>query len=70
MDTETHKLTGGLETRVTVEALKAMIAIDAFNQSNGAKGIEVAICTKDKPVFRQLTECEIETYLTHIAEGD
>ncbi|KAK1442650.1 glutamine phosphoribosylpyrophosphate [Babesia gibsoni] len=70
VDTETNKLSGGLETRVTVEALKAMIAIDGFNQTSGAKAIEVAVCTRDSPVFRQLSESEIETYLTHIAEGD
>ncbi|GIX64622.1 proteasome subunit alpha type-6, putative [Babesia caballi] len=70
VNTETHHLNGGLETSVTVEALKAMIAIDAFNQLNGAKGIEVAVCTRDSPMFRQLSEQEIETYLTHIAESD
>ncbi|CDR95065.1 proteasome subunit alpha type 6 protein, putative [Babesia bigemina] len=70
VDTESHHLTGGAETRVTVEAIKAMIAIDAYDQLNGAKSIEVAICTRDNPVFRQLSEQEIETYLTHIAESD
>ncbi|GBE61716.1 proteasome subunit alpha type 6 [Babesia ovata] len=70
VDTEAHHLTGGAETRVTVEAIKAMIAIDAYDQLNGAKSIEVAICTRDNPVFRQLSEQEIETYLTHIAESD
>ncbi|ORM41487.1 Proteasome subunit alpha type-6-A [Babesia sp. Xinjiang] len=70
VNTETHHLSGGLETRVTVEALKAMIAIDALDQLNGAKGVEVAVSTADNPVFRQLSEQEIETYLTHIAESD
>ncbi|GFE54546.1 proteasome subunit alpha type 6 [Babesia ovis] len=70
VNTETHHLSGGLETRVTVEALKALIAIDALDQLNGAKGVEVAVSTVDRPIFRQLSEQEIETYLTHIAESD
>ncbi|EDO06189.1 putative proteasome subunit alpha type 6 protein [Babesia bovis T2Bo] len=70
VNTETHHLSGGKETHVTVEGLKALIAIDALSQLNGAKGVEVAVCTIDNPTFRQLSEQEIETYLTYIAETD
>ncbi|UKK02620.2 proteasome subunit alpha type [Theileria orientalis] len=70
VNTEVHQLTHGPETKVTLEALKCMIEIEAFSKGLGASSIEVAVATKDKPTFRQLSEEEIETYLTHIAESD
>lgn len=70
VNTDTRKLSEGPETKVTIEALKCMIDIDAFTQGLGASSIEVAVATKDNPIFRQLSEEEIETYLTYIAESD
>ncbi|BAM42185.1 proteasome subunit alpha type [Theileria orientalis strain Shintoku] len=70
VNTEVHQLAHGPETKVTLEALKCMIEIEAFSKGLGASSIEVAVATKDNPTFRQLSEEEIETYLTHIAESD
>lgn len=70
VNTEVHQLSQGQETKVTIEALKCMIDIDAFTKGLGASSIEVAVASKDNPFFRQLSEEEIETYLTHITESD
>ncbi|XP_953033.1 proteasome subunit (alpha type 6 homologue), putative [Theileria annulata] len=70
VNTEVHQLSQGQETKVTIEALRCMIDIDAFTKGLGASSIEVAVASKDNPFFRQLSEEEIETYLTHITESD
>ncbi|KAK2198307.1 bifunctional Proteasome alpha-subunit [Babesia duncani] len=70
VDTNTRKLSAGPETKVIIEALKAMIAIEAFSQDSGANNIEVAVCSPENPTFKLLSQEEIDLYLTHIAEND